>query len=81
MTSQEAGPVLQRYIRIASATRPYFQAGMNDPVDSFIAEAEHHPDVRAHPGGRSPIGPGPGNVIHRRAPVRCVFTAVVREQG
>lgn len=39
----EAGPVLQQYVRIASATRQYFQAEQNDPVESFIAEAEQHP--------------------------------------
>ena len=39
----EAGPVLQRYVRIASATRGYFQADQNDPVERFIAEAEEHP--------------------------------------
>ena len=28
---------------IASATRQYFQADQNDPVESFIAEAGQHP--------------------------------------
>jgi len=40
---EQAGPVLKRYIAIASATRKYFQADRNDPVESFVAEAEHHP--------------------------------------
>jgi hypothetical protein len=39
----EAGPVLQRYLQIASATREYFQADQNDPVESFIPEAGQHP--------------------------------------
>ena len=39
----EAGPVLQRYIRLAPATRPYFQAGKDSPVAEFIAEAHRHP--------------------------------------
>ncbi len=39
----EAGPVLQRYIRIAPATRPYFQASKDSPVADFIAEAHRHP--------------------------------------
>lgn len=43
VSAQQAGPVLQRYIRIASATRDYFQADRTDPVERFIAEAEHHP--------------------------------------
>lgn len=42
-TAQEAGPVLQRYVQIASATRRYFQADRTDPVERFVAEAEHHP--------------------------------------
>jgi deazaflavin-dependent oxidoreductase (nitroreductase family) len=41
--AEQAGPVLKRYIAIASATRGYFQADRNDPVESFVAEAEHHP--------------------------------------
>jgi deazaflavin-dependent oxidoreductase (nitroreductase family) len=40
---QEAGAVLQRYVQIASATRQYFQADQNDPVETFIAEAGQHP--------------------------------------
>jgi deazaflavin-dependent oxidoreductase (nitroreductase family) len=39
----EAGPILQRYIRIAPATRPYFQASKDSPVGDFIAEADRHP--------------------------------------
>jgi hypothetical protein len=39
----ETGPVLQRYVQVASATRQYFQADQNDPVESFIAEAGQHP--------------------------------------
>ncbi|HEY5848068.1 MAG TPA: nitroreductase family deazaflavin-dependent oxidoreductase [Microlunatus sp.] len=43
VSAREAGPVLQQYIRIASATRPYFQARQDAPVESFAAEAKHHP--------------------------------------
>jgi deazaflavin-dependent oxidoreductase (nitroreductase family) len=39
----EAGPILKRYVRIAPATRPYFQAGKDSPVVDFIAEAHRHP--------------------------------------
>ena len=59
----EAGPVLQRYVRIASATRGYFQADQNDPVERFIAEAEQHPVFELTPiGPDSPpmSGEGPG---------------------
>ncbi len=43
VTDQEAGPVLQQYIRIATATRAYFQAHQDAPVESFVAEAAYHP--------------------------------------
>jgi deazaflavin-dependent oxidoreductase (nitroreductase family) len=39
----EAGPVLKRYIRLAPATRRYFQAAKDSPVDDFVAEAGRHP--------------------------------------
>lgn len=47
----KAGPVLQRYVQIASATRQYFQADRN-PVEIFIAEAGQHPVFEL-----TPIGP------------------------
>jgi deazaflavin-dependent oxidoreductase (nitroreductase family) len=40
---EEAGAVLKRYIRISPATRPYFQASKDSPVEDFIAEADRHP--------------------------------------
>jgi deazaflavin-dependent oxidoreductase (nitroreductase family) len=40
---QRAGPILKRYIRIAPATRPHFQANKNSPVKDFVAEADRHP--------------------------------------
>jgi hypothetical protein len=40
----EAAPILKRYIGIASATRPYFQASKDSRVEDFIGEAHrHHP--------------------------------------
>ena len=39
----EAGPVLKRYARIAPATRRYFQATKDSPVEDFAAEAARHP--------------------------------------
>ena len=39
----EAGPVLKRYVRIAPATRRYFQATKDSPVEDFVAEAARHP--------------------------------------
>lgn len=39
----EAGPVLKRYLAIATATRPYFTADRDSPVEAFVAEADRHP--------------------------------------
>jgi deazaflavin-dependent oxidoreductase (nitroreductase family) len=43
LSPQEAGPVLKKYLAIASATRPYFIATKTSPVDEFVAEAGKHP--------------------------------------
>jgi deazaflavin-dependent oxidoreductase (nitroreductase family) len=57
--AQEAGPVLKRYVRIATATRPFFQATKDSPVEEFVAEADRHPVFEltpvttAHPGGHA----------------------------
>jgi hypothetical protein len=45
----EAGPVLKRYVGVATATRPYFQAGKDAPVEDFVAEADRHPVFELHP--------------------------------
>jgi hypothetical protein len=39
----EAGPVLKRYVGVATATRPYFGADKDAPVEEFVAEADRHP--------------------------------------
>jgi deazaflavin-dependent oxidoreductase (nitroreductase family) len=39
----EAGPVLKRYVGVATATRPYFRADKGAPVEQFVAEADQHP--------------------------------------
>jgi deazaflavin-dependent oxidoreductase (nitroreductase family) len=39
----EAGPVLKRYVGVATATRPYFLADKDAPVEDFVAEADRHP--------------------------------------
>jgi deazaflavin-dependent oxidoreductase (nitroreductase family) len=39
----EAGPVLKRYVAVASVARPYFRAGKDSPVGDFVAEADRHP--------------------------------------
>jgi deazaflavin-dependent oxidoreductase (nitroreductase family) len=43
VAAQEAGPVLKRYVGIATATRAYFQAAKDSPVEDFVAEADRHP--------------------------------------
>ena len=44
----EAGPVLQRYVGVATAAREYFRADKDAPVEQFVAEASRHPVIRAH---------------------------------
>jgi deazaflavin-dependent oxidoreductase (nitroreductase family) len=39
----QAGPVLKRYVAVATATRPYFAADKDAPVEDFVAEADRHP--------------------------------------
>jgi deazaflavin-dependent oxidoreductase (nitroreductase family) len=39
----EAGPVLKRYVGIASRTQACFQASKDAPVEDFVAEAHRHP--------------------------------------
>ena len=51
LPAAESGPILQRYIRIAPATRPYFQAGKDSPVADFTAEAHRHPVFELTPIG------------------------------
>ncbi len=43
VTTGEAGPILKKYVHVASATRPYFHAATSAPVREFEAEASLHP--------------------------------------
>jgi deazaflavin-dependent oxidoreductase (nitroreductase family) len=43
VSPEEAGPVLKDYIAFASATRSYFSAKPDAPVEAFVAEAHTHP--------------------------------------
>jgi deazaflavin-dependent oxidoreductase (nitroreductase family) len=43
VTAVEAGPVLKRYVEVASATRLYFRAKTGAPAGEFAAEAFLHP--------------------------------------
>ena len=40
---QEAAPILKEYVRIATATRGYFLATKDSPVEDFLNEADRHP--------------------------------------
>ena len=52
----EAGVVLQCYLGVARAARPYFWAHMGGPVGDFVAEAHLHPvfELTALNGGSAP---------------------------
>ena len=39
----EAGPVLKRYVSVASRNRACFRASEDSPVEEFVAEAHRHP--------------------------------------
>ena len=56
----EAGPVLQRYVRIAPSTRAYFQTTKESPVEDFVAEADRHPVFELIPAGEDPQRSRPG---------------------
>jgi deazaflavin-dependent oxidoreductase (nitroreductase family) len=54
--AEEAGPVLKRYVAVATATRPYFQADKDAPVEDFVAEADRHPVFELLPITEEPHG-------------------------
>src|SRR5215831_10108143 len=59
LPATQAGPILQRYLRIAPATRPYFRASKDSPVAEFITEADRHPVFALAPlSEASADGPG-----------------------
>jgi deazaflavin-dependent oxidoreductase (nitroreductase family) len=43
VAADEAGPVLKRYVAIATKTRAQFEATQDSPVEDFVAEADRHP--------------------------------------
>jgi hypothetical protein len=43
VSADEAGPVLKRYVTVATKTRPQFKATQDSPVEDFVAEAARHP--------------------------------------
>ena len=56
VSPDEAGAVLQQYVRIARAARPYFRATKNSPVEDFVAEADRHPVFELTPAGEDRRG-------------------------
>jgi hypothetical protein len=42
-SADEAGPVLKRYVTIATKTRAQFEATPDSRVEDFVAEADRHP--------------------------------------
>jgi hypothetical protein len=48
-TPAEAGPVLKRYVSIATRARYRFAATVEDPAEAFIAEARDHPVFELQP--------------------------------
>ena len=60
VSAAEAGPVLKRYVAIATATRPYFDADKDAPVEDFVTEAHRHPVFELLPinDARLPTDPG-----------------------
>jgi deazaflavin-dependent oxidoreductase (nitroreductase family) len=59
VSSEEAGPVLKRYVSLAKVTRPYFRANFDAPAAEFAAEADLHPVFELAPidGGNMPDAP------------------------
>jgi hypothetical protein len=43
VSADEAGPVLKRYVAIATKTRAQFKATQDSPVGDFVSEADRHP--------------------------------------
>lgn len=54
LPAAEAGPVLKRYVVVATATRPYFEADKGAPVEDFVAEAHRHPVFELLPISHTP---------------------------
>lgn len=56
-TPAEAGPVLKRYVTIATRARDRFAATVDAPVEAFIAEATDHPVFELQPPSK-PVNHG-----------------------
>lgn len=64
VAGHEAGPVLKRYVHLASATRQCFRADRRDPLEAFVAEAAQQPvfELTPHDDALAPRwGAGPAD--------------------
>ena len=52
--ADEAGPVLKRYVAVATKTGVQFQATKDSPVEDFVAEAGRHPVFELIPAPADP---------------------------
>jgi deazaflavin-dependent oxidoreductase (nitroreductase family) len=43
LEAREAAPILKKYLKRATAARPYFDATKDSPLEAFEREAAHHP--------------------------------------
>ena len=74
LPAAEPGPILQRYIRIAPATRPYFQAGKaaRAKVAAWIEEVDRVLRPWRLPASGGPLGGDAGQVVAGHRPQRAV---------
>lgn len=56
-SADEAGPVLKRYVAVATKTRAQFAAHPDAPAEEFAAEADRHPVFELVPLGGDPPRP------------------------
>jgi deazaflavin-dependent oxidoreductase (nitroreductase family) len=47
--AEEAGPVLKRYLAVATKTRPHFPVTVDAPVEDFVAVADRYPVLELVP--------------------------------
>jgi len=40
---REGAPVIREYVRCGSISRPYFDVGLDSPIEAYEAEAPRHP--------------------------------------
>ena len=46
LNSEASAPILKKYVKRVSITRPYFDAATDAPIEAFVAEAPRHPVFR-----------------------------------